>query len=112
MPLSIPAVQGALREAGLDGWLLYDFHGSNPIARRLAGLDNGGKMTTRRWYYLIPANGEPRQLKHAIEPFNLHHLPRASTIYSQRDTLAPGLKSLLGDLKRGAMEYSPSNALP
>ena len=47
MPLSIPAVQGALREEGLDGWLLYDFHGSNPIARRLTGLDTGGKMTTR-----------------------------------------------------------------
>ena len=43
MPLSIPAVQGALKEEGLDGWLLYDFHGSNPIARRLAGLDGAGR---------------------------------------------------------------------
>jgi Xaa-Pro dipeptidase len=112
MPLSIPAVQGALREEGLDGWLLYDFHGSNPIARRLAGLDNGGKMTTRRWYYLIPATGEPRKLMHAIEPYNLDHLPGGKTIYSQRETLASGLKSVLGSLKRVAMEYSPSNAIP
>ena len=74
MPLSIPAVQGALREEGLDGWLLYDFHGSNPIARRLAGLDNCGKMTTRRWFYVIPASGEPRKLMHAIEPFNLDRI--------------------------------------
>jgi Xaa-Pro aminopeptidase len=112
MPLSIPAVQGALREEGLDGWLLYDFHGSNPIARRLAGLDNGGKMTTRRWYYLIPVAGEPRKLMHAIEPFNLDHLPGGKTIYSQRDTLASGLKSVLGGMKRIAMEYSPQNAIP
>jgi Xaa-Pro aminopeptidase len=112
MPLSIPAVQGALKEEGLDGWLLYDFHGSNPIARRLTGLDHGGKMTTRRWYYLIPASGEPRKLMHAIEPFNLDHLPGGKTIYSQRETLASGLKSVLGGLKRVAMEYSPSNAIP
>ena len=112
MPLSIPAVQGALREEGLDGWLLYDFHGSNPIARRLAGLDTAGKMTTRRWYYLIPANGEPRKLMHAIEPYNLDHLPGGKTIYSQRDTLASGLASLLGGMTRVAMEYSPGNAIP
>jgi Xaa-Pro aminopeptidase len=112
MPLSIPAVQGALREEGLDGWLLYDFHGSNPIARRLAGLDNGGKMTTRRWYYLIPAAGEPRKLMHAIEPHNLDHMPGGTTLYSQRDTLAAGLKTVLGGMKRVAMEYSPNNAIP
>ena len=77
MPLSIPAVQAALKEEGLDGWLLYDFHGSNPIARRLTGLDRDAKMTTRRWYYVIPASGEPKKLVHAIEPYNLDHLPGA-----------------------------------
>jgi Xaa-Pro dipeptidase len=55
MGLDVAAVQEALRTANLDGWLLYDFHGSNPIAARLAGLTGGGHMTTRRWYYLIPA---------------------------------------------------------
>lgn len=112
MPLSIPAVQGALKEEGLDGWLLYDFHGSNPIARRLTGLDNGGKMTTRRWYYVIPAQGEPRKLVHAIEPYNLDHLPGSKTVYSQRQTLASGLQEVLSGLKRVAMEYSPGNAIP
>jgi Xaa-Pro dipeptidase len=111
MPLSIPAVQAALKEEGLDGWLLYDFHGSNPIARRLTGLDNGFK-TTRRWYYVIPASGEPRKLVHAIESHNLDHLPGEKTIYSQRDTLASGLTSVLGGLKRIAMEYSPGNNIP
>ena len=112
MPVSIPAVQGALNEEGLDGWLLYDFHGSNPIARRLTGLDAGGKMTTRRWYYLIPASGEPKKLVHAIEPFNLDHLPGGKTIYSQRQTLATGLRDLLAGMTRIAMEYSPNNAIP
>ncbi len=112
MPLSIPAVQRALNEDGLDCWLLYDFHGSNPIARRLTGLDAAAKMTTRRWFYVIPAQGEPKKLVHAIEPYNLDHLPGGKTIYSQRDKLAEGLRSVLGGLKRVAMEYSPGNAIP
>jgi Xaa-Pro dipeptidase len=112
MPVSIPAVQEALKEEGLDGWLLYDFHGSNPIARRLTGLDAGGKMTSRRWFYVIPADGEPKKLMHAIEPYNLDHLPGSKTIYSQRDTLSTGLREVLGGLKRVAMEYSPNNSIP
>jgi Xaa-Pro dipeptidase len=112
MALSIPAVQRALTEDGLDGWLLYDFHGSNPIARRLTGLDAAAKMTTRRWFYVIPANGEPKKLVHAIEPYNLDHLPGGKTIYSQREKLSEGLRSVLGGLKRVAMEYSPGNAIP
>ena len=62
MAFGLEAVQAALKEDGLDGWLLYDFHGSNPIARSVVGLDNGDKMTTRRWFYLVPAEGEPRAL--------------------------------------------------
>ena len=112
MPVSIPAVQQALKEEGLDGWLLYDFHGSNPIARRLTGLDTGGKMTSRRWFYVVPADGEPRKLMHAIEPYNLDHMPGSKTIYSQRETLTSGLQHVLGGLKRVAMEYSPNNAIP
>jgi Xaa-Pro aminopeptidase len=69
-------------------------------------------MTTRRWYYVIPASGEPRKLMHAIEPYNLDHLPGSKTIYSQRETLASGLKTVLDGLKRVAMEYSPANNIP
>jgi Xaa-Pro dipeptidase len=111
MAVSIPAVQQALQEEGLDGWLLYDFHGSNPIARDIAGIGDAVK-TTRRWYYMIPASGEPRKLVHAIESFNLDHLQGGKTVYSQRDTLASGLKSVVGGAKRIAMEYSPGNAIP
>ena len=81
MALDVAAVQERLRKAGLDGWLLYDFHGSNPIAARLAGLTSGTHMTTRRWYYLIPATGQPRGLVHAIERHNLDALPGERTVY-------------------------------
>ena len=82
MALDVAAVQRSLRTEGLDGWLLYDFHGSNPIAARLAGLTGGAHMTTRRWFYLIPSSGEPRGLVHAIERHNLDALPGEKTAYS------------------------------
>ncbi len=112
MPLDIAAVQGALRTEGLDGWLLYDFHGSNPIAQRLAGLNRGGHMTTRRWYYFVPATGEPRALVHAIERHNLDALPGTKTVYAGRQALESGLRGLVAGATRVAMEYSPLNAIP
>jgi Xaa-Pro aminopeptidase len=111
MALDIGAVQTALREDGLDGWLLYDFHGSNPIARSLAGV-NGGKMTTRRWYYFVPASGSPRALVHAIERHTLDNLPGETHIYAGREALGRGLDALMQGVKRVAMEYSPENAIP
>jgi Xaa-Pro dipeptidase len=112
MVLDIAAVQAALAEDGLDGWLLYDFHGSNPIARSLAGLNGSGKMTTRRWYYMVPATGEPRALVHAIEPSTLDSLPGRKDLYAGREALATGLDGLVRGLSRVAMEYSPENANP
>jgi Xaa-Pro aminopeptidase len=112
MALDIAAVQDRLRKAGLDGWLLYDFHGSNPIAARLAGLTTGAHMTTRRWYYLIPAKGQPRGLVHAIERHNLDALPGEQTVYAGREQLEAGLTHLLSGLKKVAMEYSPLCAIP
>jgi Xaa-Pro aminopeptidase len=112
MSLSIPAIQQALQEEGLDGWLLYDFQGSNPVAGRLTGLASSGKMTTRRWYYLVPAKGEPRGLVHAIERHNLDELPGDKHAYAGREQLAGGLRDLLRGTRRLAMEYSPRNAIP
>ena len=111
MALPIPAVQRALKKDGLDGWLLYDFHGSNPIATRLTDLAASNKMATRRWYYLVPAEGAPRGLVHAIERHNLDGLPGEKRPYAGREQLASGLKELLHGMKRVAMEYSPGNAI-
>jgi Xaa-Pro aminopeptidase len=110
--MDVPAIQRALAAERLDGWLLYDFHGSNPIAQQLTGLAGGVHMTTRRWYYLIPAAGEPRALVHAIEQHNLDHLPGSRIVYAGRQQLDTGLTALLGRSKRVAMEYSPDCAIP
>jgi Xaa-Pro dipeptidase len=110
--LDVRAVQKALRSERLDGWLLYDFHGSNPIAATLAGLNDGAHMTTRRWFYLIPAAGEPHGLVHAIERHNLDGLPGAKAVYTTREQLDAGLTQLLHGVTRIAMEYSPDCAIP
>ena len=112
MALDVRAIQTALAADRLDGWLLYDFHGSNPIAQQLAGLNGGPHMTTRRWYYLIPSSGEPRALVHAIEQHNLDHLPGTRITYAGRQQLEDGLTALLGQARRVAMEYSPDCAIP
>jgi Xaa-Pro dipeptidase len=110
MPLDIGAVQNALKADGLDAWLLYDFHGSNPVSYRVAGM--GGHLATRRWFYLIPQSGEPKALVHAIEAYNLDHLPGSKTVYAGREQLQSGLATILKGLKRVAMEYSPNCAIP
>jgi Xaa-Pro dipeptidase len=112
MALDVAGIQQALQRERLDGWLLYDFHGSNPIAARLAGLTTGAHMTTRRWYYLIPASGTPRGLVHAIERHNLDTLPGDKQVYAGRQQLESGLDALLSGARRVAMEYSPANAIP
>ena len=112
MALDISAVQRALQASRLDGWLLYDFHGSNPVAQRLAGLDTGAHMTTRRWYLLIPATGEPRALVHAIERHNLDALPGLKLVYAGHAQLNGRLAQLLEGMHRVAMEYSPGGAIP
>ena len=113
MSVDVAAVQDALKAEGLDGWLLYDFQGSNPIAARMAGLGrHRGHLATRRWFYLVPAAGQPRGLVHAIERHNLDHLPGDKSVYAGRTQLEAGLKSLLAGMNRVAMEYSPGNAIP
>ena len=112
MAFDVTAVQQSLKAEGLDGWLLYDFHGSNPIAARLVGTANGAKMTTRRWFYLVPATGEPRGLVHAIERKTLDALPGEKTVYAGRQQLDAGLTKLLTGVKRVAMEYSRDCAIP
>jgi Xaa-Pro aminopeptidase len=102
-----------LTAEGLDGWLLYDFRGINPIAADVTGVGKqGGHLATRRWYYLIPATGEPRGLVHAIESRTLAHLPGTVQRYAGREQLEAGLKQLLNGVRRVAMEYSAECAIP
>jgi Xaa-Pro aminopeptidase len=92
---------------------LYDFRGLNSIAAELTGVNHqSGHLATRRWYYLIPAAGEPRGLVHAIERHSLAHLPGTTERYAGRDQLEAGLRQLLQGLRRVAMEYSPKCAIP
>ena len=111
--LNISDVQAALKADGVDGWLLYDFRGINPIASDITAVARqGGHLATRRWYYLIPAAGQPRGLVHAIEKDSLAHLPGTTERYAGRDQLEAGLKRLLQGVRKVAMEYSAGCAIP
>jgi Xaa-Pro aminopeptidase len=107
----LKAIQSALRDLGLDAWLLYDFRGSNPLARRVLGLDEKA-INSRRFFYLIPAQGAPRKLLHRIETFVLDTLPGDRVVYLRWQELEKGIKELVSPFKRVAMEYSPKNAIP
>ena len=107
----LPAIQDALRSTGVDGWLLYDFRGGNALARRVLGLADRPVMS-RRFFYFIPAEGEPRKLVHAIEPAALDHLPGEKTIYSRWQELEAGLGALVGGRGKVAMEYAPRASNP
>jgi Xaa-Pro aminopeptidase len=107
---SLPAIQSALERAGLDGWLLYDFHGLNPVAVGMLELPG---MTTRRFFVYIPRRGSPVAITHAIEQGPWAGWPSKWT--REKYSSWRELESLLGKLvkgKRVAMEYSPGDAVP
>ena len=106
--MNLDAIQGALRDAGHDGWLFYDHHHRDPIGERILGLDPRAHIT-RRWYYYVPVQGEPRKLVHRIEQGRLDSLPGSKGLYSSWQELAAGLESMLQDDRRIAMQYSPNN---
>ncbi len=110
----ITAIQQALRDAGLDGWLFYDFRGSDTLAARILKLDPRRHMT-RRWYYLIPAQGAPTKILHKIEPHSLDDVPGESRLYlswqEQHECLRQALFAL-GQAPKVSMQYSPLNAIP
>src|SRR5260370_39317289 len=91
----ISAIQQALLEAGLDGWLFYDFRGSDPLAARILKLDPARHMT-RRWYYLMPAQGTPTKILHKIEPHSLDEVPGDSRLYLSWQQHNEGLRQAVG----------------
>ena len=105
------ALQQALRTAGADGWLFYDFRLSNPIAYRVLELSTD-HLFTRRWYYWLPAEGEPVRLVSALEASNLDTLPGGKIIYRNRQELGEGLAQMLRGATGICMEYSPLGELP
>jgi Xaa-Pro dipeptidase len=109
-PQSLPALQSALDKAGFDGWLLYDFHGLNPVAVGMLELPG---MTTRRFFVYIPRSGAPVAITHAIEQGPWLGWP--PTWQKEKYSSWRALESLLAGLvggKRVAMEYSPGDAVP
>jgi Xaa-Pro dipeptidase len=110
----IPAIQSALAEAGCDGWFFACFQQNDPIGLELLGLAGEGKLITRRCYYLVPRQGEPVKLVHALEPAMLDHLPGAKSSYLTWSEHREGLARLVGGLggRRVAAQYSPRNELP
>ena len=108
--MDLTAIQSALREHKLDGWLFYDHHHRDPIAYRILGLDENS-FVSRRWFYFIPAEGEPRKLVHRIESGKLDSLPGEKHQYSSWQELEQRLEALLIGSETVAMQYSPRNAI-
>ena len=109
--MDIEKIQKAIDDAGLSGWLFYDFHQRDPISQRILGLDPE-HIVTRRWYYYVPAHGEPKKLCHSMEPAILDHLPGSKVIYLRWQELRSGVKDMLEGARKIAMQFSEYNMIP
>lgn len=107
----LAAVQAAVRDFQLDGWLLVDFRGSNVLAQRVLRIDPAAHAS-RRFAYFIPAEGPPRKLVHRIEAAALDHLPGEKNVYLRWQEWEAGIADMLSAVRRLAMEYSPRNRNP
>jgi len=109
--MNVAAIQEQLLRQRLDGWLFFDHHQRDPLAYRVLGFAPE-RHVTRRWYYLIPAQGEPAGLVHRIERGMLDALPGPRIAYSSWTEQVDGLRKLLAGCRRVAMQYSPQCAIP
>src|SRR6266568_5910431 len=112
----VAEIQAALRDAKLDGWLFYDFRHSDPLAYRILKLDEN-MLASRRWFYYIPASGEPVKIVQSIEQFKLDSLPGKKIVFRGGQELHAQLREVLGaaakeSKRRIAMQYSPMNDIP
>jgi Xaa-Pro aminopeptidase len=121
-PERVREIQRALLEAGIDGWLFYDFRKSDPLAYRILLLDRDA-FASRRWAYYIPARGEPTKIVHRIEQEKLEGLPGRQLVYQRWQQLHAHLRDAMGINGEGskdgdapslkvAMQYSPNNNIP
>jgi Xaa-Pro dipeptidase len=111
LSMELERIQQALHDGQVDGWLFYDFRKSNPIAYQVLGLSSE-EMYSRRWFYFVPAQGNPTAVISAVEPHTLHSLPGQRLIFRTWQEMHALVRSLLGSGTRIAMEYSPMNAIP
>ncbi len=109
--MNLQEIQSALRERRLDAWLFYDHHHRDPIAYRVLALPDK-LMVTRRWFYVVPMEGEPTKLVHRIEAGHLDSLPGSKRAYSSWQELQAGLQTMLAPYRNIAMQYSPNNQIP
>ncbi len=110
LQLNLRDVQKYLQQQKLDGWLIYDFAGLNKVALEI--IDLGGHFISRRWFYYIPAQGEPVLLLHKIETTNFPAIAGKQVTYAGRHELVARLGDIIRKGSRIAMEYSPENAIP
>jgi Xaa-Pro dipeptidase len=108
--MNLDQIQAALCREQVDGWLFYDHHHRDPIAYRILGLSDTLHVS-RRWYYFIPAEGQPRKLTHRIESGKLASLPGSGQLYSSWQELEAGLRTMLEPYQKLAMQYSPRNTI-
>ena len=110
LSMNLQEIQSALRERRFDAWLFYDHHHRDPIAYRVLGLPET-LFVTRRWFYVIPADGEPAKLVHRIEAGHLDALPGVKRAYSSWQELQGSLQQMLATYRNIAMQYSPNNQI-
>ncbi|MFQ5790821.1 MAG: M24 family metallopeptidase [Acidobacteriota bacterium] len=109
--LEIHPIQVFLKDNGLEGWLLYDFRGQNPISRRMVRFPED-RFATRRWFYFIPAQGDPVAVVHAIESHHLDYLPGSKLTYAGWRQMRERLSEATEGATLIAMEYSPECNIP
>jgi Xaa-Pro aminopeptidase len=109
--MNLQSIQKALRERDLDGWLFYDFHNRDELAIKILGLDPA-RFSSRRWYYFVPAQGEPVKLVHTVEQTMLDSLPGKKLKFLSWKEMHQQIQTMLGKNRRIAMHYSPMNHIP
>jgi Xaa-Pro dipeptidase len=109
--MRLEQIQEALRAEGVDGWLFFDHHRRDPLAYRVLQF-TPGSMVSRRWYYFIPAKGQPTGLVHKIESLTLQELPGKMSTYAEWGAMVEGIREIMGGAKKIAMQYSANCAVP
>src|SRR5262249_29050981 len=109
--MELEKIQQEIRKQKLDGWLFFDHHFRDPLAYRVLGL-HCAKGPSRRWYYMVPAQGEPMGMEHRIERGQLGALPGERIAYSSWTEQMAALRKLTAGMKRIAMQYSPMCTVP